>query len=73
MTHDFDYIYKGHEVVVLHDSTGYMFDVRDDNFDGELIYGECEIETKRETVIFANAWIDQYIYDQTHFTEGISI
>jgi hypothetical protein len=58
MQHDLDYIYKGHEVVILHDTTGYMCDIRSDDFDGELMAGYCDLASKREAVTVANEYID---------------
>lgn len=73
MQHDTDYIYKGHEVVIMHDATGYVCDIRDDEFDGDLIAGFCEYRTEREARMKAESFIDGLIYDQTHFTAGISL
>ena len=73
MQHDFDFTYRGHEIVIMHDDTGYACDIREDDYDGELLDGFIELKTKREAVIKAIDYVEQYIHDQTHFTEGISL
>lgn len=70
----FDFTYRGHEISILEDHTGlWACDVRDDDLDGEWIAGACDFKSQREAVIHAIDKVEQYIYDQTHFTEGISL
>ncbi len=77
--HLFDFTYRGHEISILDFSSeagkvkDFACDIRADEFDGDWIGGYHELESQRDAVIKAIDFVDQYIYDQTHFTEGISI
>ena len=79
MIHLFDFNYRGHEISIYDYSSenglkpDFACDVREDDFDGEWISGRHEFATQRDAVIYGIDIIDQYIYDQIHFTEGISI
>lgn len=74
MKHLFDFNYRGHEISILEQPSGeFAVDVREDDTDGEWFAGACDFKTQREAVIYGIDKAEQYIYDQTHFTEGISI
>lgn len=75
MVHIHDILYRGHEIIILKGDRHerYCFDIREDEFDGELIHGMYGLRSKEEAIRDAREWIDNYIYDQTHFTPGISL
>lgn len=74
MEHIEDFIYRGHEISLYSNGESLMFDIRDDDYDGDIIHGQfSELQTVNAVLGEAKTWIDEHIYDQTHFTKGISL
>lgn len=74
MNHLFDFTYRGHEVTIMQQPNGkYTVDVREDDFEGEWIGGYMGYNSVSDASKKGVDCVEQYIHDQTHFTEGISI
>ena len=73
MNHVKDETYQGHEICFYENGSTYFVDIREDDFDGDIIACYSEIDTLAEARDLAHNYIDDLIYQNTHFTEGISI
>lgn len=59
MKHIKDIAYKGHEIVLMKDDSGYAIDIRSNDFDGEFIIGYTAMETAVEAMDKAKEFIDR--------------
>lgn len=67
MEHLQDYYYRGHEVILIKDSNKTIIaDIREDDYDGDLIAGMMGFKTRKE----AKDWAEEYI---DKFKEGLKI
>lgn len=63
MKHIKDLEYKGHEIVIMQDSTGYAVDIRSDNFDGEMVDGYLELATQADAINKGKEVVDKLIVE----------
>ena len=62
MNHVKDVVYKGHELVVIEDTSAHTFmvDVRADNYDGVMLAGYTDFKTPDDAVRAGQIFIDGY-------------
>lgn len=59
MRHIKDYTYKGHEVSIYQDGSKYAFDVRSDDFDGDIMQAYTDVRSESEALAQAMHYIDR--------------